>query len=630
MPGFNLAMNIQTKPSRLLLRMRPVYHLLLVILLGSLSAMVHADADWRWSDISRVVAVSDIHGAHSGLVQILRKTAVIDDDNRWVGDDTHLVIVGDILDRGPESRASMDLLRALEIEAPQSGGQIHVILGNHEVMNLVGDLRYVSREEYAAFSEDESAEMRQIGFEAWSKNQSPNSIDADVRGRFDEEFPPGFFAHRAAFAADGEYGSWLLDQPVIAVIDGTAFVHGGLSREIVGRTGANPNEELARDLRSYVYAMTLLTRAGTLPPDVNFYDHPTALANIAQAAPETAGARPELQAAARQLIELNDGWLHNRGGPVWYRGNVGCSPLIEIDKLSAALAALGAERLVVGHSPSPNAQVMSHLEDHLYRIDTGMLTDFYGGRAGALILENGSVHAIYEDSEESTTPQRQPRHVGARPGELDAAQIETLLAAAPVLESIRNANEETILRVGRDGVEISGLFVPGKKNFLPEVAAYRLDRLLDLRMVPVTVVREHGGKTGSLQFVPDGTMTETERASTGGGSGAWCPLPEQFEAMYLFDTLIYNEGRGFDAMLYGRDDWNSWQLILTRHDKAFSTRGGTPPHLSSLSLRPGETWQTRLGTLDQKILEELLDGVLDSRRIKALLKRRGQILSSPR
>ncbi len=621
-------MLIQVESSRSSLPIRAVYHLLLLTLLTCLAALARADSDWQWSDIPRVVAVSDIHGAHSGFVKILRKTSVIDDDLHWTGGDTHLVIVGDILDRGPDSRASMDLLMALEAEASTAGGQVHVLLGNHEVMNLVGDLRYVANAEYAAFIKDESAEMRDAAFESWLKRQNPESLLEDQRAAFDGRFPPGFFAHRAAFGADGKYGSWLLEQPVIAVINNTAFVHAGLSRDIVSRTGSTLNEELARDLRSYVYAMALLMRAGLLGPEVNFYDHPEVLARVLEALPETDGITPELQAAARQLIELNDGWLHSMGGPVWYRGNVSCSPLIEMDKLTEALAAIGGERLVVGHTPAPNARVLSYLGERLYRIDTGMFTEFYGGRAAALVLENGSVRAAYEDREELSVPQPQPRHVGQRTGDLDAAQIEELLVEAPILESSSAADGSTILRVGREGVEISGRFVRGRKNFLPEVAAYRLDRLLDLRMVPVTVVRRHDGKTGSLQFIPDGATTETQRSSAGGGGSAWCPLTEQFEAMYLFDILIYNEGRGFDAMLYGRDNWNSWQLILTSHGKAFSTRDGVPPHLRTLALQPGNTWEQRLESLDQGALKKLFEGVLDTRRINALMKRRDQMLAA--
>jgi hypothetical protein len=116
--------------------------------------------DWQFSDINRVVAVSDIHGAYDALVATFQEAGIIDNDLHWSGAETHLVITGDLLDRGPDSRQVMDLIMRLEREAEIAGGQVHQLLGNHEVMNLNGDVRYVSDEEYAAFSGDESAQER--------------------------------------------------------------------------------------------------------------------------------------------------------------------------------------------------------------------------------------------------------------------------------------------------------------------------------------------------------------------------------------------------------------------------------------------------------------------------------------
>ena len=96
------------------------------------------------------------------MVATLRNAGVIDDERMWSGGASHLVIVGDILDRGSDSRDAMDLLMQLEGQAEAAGGKVHVLIGNHEAMNLVGDLRYVSRDEFAAFIEEESAAEREL------------------------------------------------------------------------------------------------------------------------------------------------------------------------------------------------------------------------------------------------------------------------------------------------------------------------------------------------------------------------------------------------------------------------------------------------------------------------------------
>ena len=118
-------------------------------------------SEWQFEDVDRVVALSDLHGDHGAFVDTLTAAEVVDSEQRWAAGETHLVIVGDILDRGDDSRDSMDLLMRLEKEAESAGGRVHVLIGNHEAMVLIGDLRYVSAGEYAAFRAEVSDEERQ-------------------------------------------------------------------------------------------------------------------------------------------------------------------------------------------------------------------------------------------------------------------------------------------------------------------------------------------------------------------------------------------------------------------------------------------------------------------------------------
>ncbi len=106
--------------------------LLLSLLLVVLAFAPAQAEDWRVEGADRVVAVSDIHGAYDAMVRTLQNVGILDDKLAWAGGTTHLVIVGDILDRGPRSRDVMDLLMRLEGEAQAAGGYVHVLIGNHE------------------------------------------------------------------------------------------------------------------------------------------------------------------------------------------------------------------------------------------------------------------------------------------------------------------------------------------------------------------------------------------------------------------------------------------------------------------------------------------------------------------
>jgi len=108
------------------------------------------------SGIDRVVAVGDVHGDYDQFVIVLKSAGLLDGQIKWAGGKTHLVQTGDVLDRGADSRKAMDLLMRLEEEARGAGGAVHCLIGNHEAMNLYGDLRYLSPGEIAAFRDENS------------------------------------------------------------------------------------------------------------------------------------------------------------------------------------------------------------------------------------------------------------------------------------------------------------------------------------------------------------------------------------------------------------------------------------------------------------------------------------------
>ena len=92
----------------------------------------------------RIAAVSDIHGNLAGLVTLLTRHGLVDAKGRWTYGKGHLVVVGDVFDRGAGVTEVLWLLRSLEVQARRAGGDVHVLLGNHEAMALRGDLRYLN------------------------------------------------------------------------------------------------------------------------------------------------------------------------------------------------------------------------------------------------------------------------------------------------------------------------------------------------------------------------------------------------------------------------------------------------------------------------------------------------------
>ncbi|NNF40718.1 MAG: hypothetical protein HKN64_05015 [Woeseiaceae bacterium] len=589
-----------------------------ILLITSFAAA--AANEWRTDAADRVVAISDVHGAFDAMLATLQQADVVDDGRAWIGGKTNLVIVGDILDRGPSSRAVMDLLMRLETEAATAGGAVRVVIGNHESMNLIGDLRYVSKAEYAAFAGDETPEQRERWFAAYAKRNGVAVSDEALRQKFEQRFPAGFFALRRAFRPDGVYGRWLLEKPVIAVVNGTAFVHGGLS-PLVARLGLDGvNGELKNELTRYVDALQTLTDAGVLLPTDSHYDTFQILNAYLPGLEET----PEVLAALEVAKRLGQSDLFDSDGPLWYRGNVSCGTLMEAYRVDAALAAIGADRVVVGHTPTPRRQIQQRFDGRLIEIDTGMLNFYYKGSGNALILAGESVSVINQSGDGPVAPLAHPRGVGARPGMISAEELHELLSDGKILSQEKQASGATVVKVAAGDVTVSAIFNRRQgRGFYPDVAAYRLDRLLKLDMVPVTALRRVNGIDGSLQFLADKRSDEAARSASGNGAGAQCPLEDQWKAMYVFDVLIYNQGRSLQRMLY---DTTTWRLMLSQHELAFANKRGRPKHLIGVSLDLSEGWRRALGELTDEVLQENLGDVLDRRRLSALIARRGRLM----
>lgn len=246
---------------------------------------------------ARIYALGDLHGDLDNAIATLRLAGLVDGEGHWTGGTSILVQTGDVVDRGPDSKVLLAWLRRLTDEAHAAGGRVEALLGNHEVMNLRGDWRYVSAEDIAAYS--------------------------------------GPDARRLAFSPTGEDGAWLRARKTAVMIGETLFVHGGIS------------------------------------------------------AAEAAGGVDALNARVRDAIDAaGEASVLGPDGPLWYRGYVNDPETTACPALAEALKALGAARMVVGHTTRRDGQVQARCGGALVVIDIG-IADGYGGHLGLLELRDG-------------------------------------------------------------------------------------------------------------------------------------------------------------------------------------------------------------------------------------------------
>ncbi|MBV9548693.1 MAG: metallophosphoesterase, partial [Alphaproteobacteria bacterium] len=267
--------------------------------------------------IHRIVAVGDLHGDFAAWRAIAQAAGLLDGAGRWIGGDTVLVQTGDVVDRGPDSRKLIEELMRLKREAPP--GQCVFLVGNHEAMNVVGDLRYLVPADYQAFTDADSAKLRDAVYEAnktaiiaANRAHDPTISEDAVKQAWLAATPLGSIERRIAWSPTGPIGSWVIGNPALALIDGNLFLHGGISPAYARMTLAEINAKVAAALKADA-------------------TDPKAIIND-----------PE--------------------GPLWYRGlaqeavpppvpQAGPAPPTIAQQLDMLLRAFGAKRIVIGHTP---------------------------------------------------------------------------------------------------------------------------------------------------------------------------------------------------------------------------------------------------------------------------------------
>jgi calcineurin-like phosphoesterase family protein len=356
-------------------------------------------ADAEDTGAGRVVAIGDVHGAFPEFVGILQRTGLINDKLQWSGGSAVFVQTGDVPDRGPATRPALDLLMRLESEAPKQNGKVIPLLGNHEVMNMIGDTRYVSVEDYRSFATDQSDKRQEQEWEDYKKFVSqhghPGPLDDQARAQWMAAHPIGFFERRDAFAPDGVYGRWLRQHDAVAEIDEALFMHGGLDPKLHFRNIDDLNRHIHSELESFDTTWKSLCGKKILWPYMTLSEaFRQAKTEWEQSGGNSSSASGDLQ----KFLSLPSGLLMAENSPFWYRG-LALEPEGKLDKdLDKMLGRLKVHYLVAAHTVRPKFDITSRFDNRVFLIDTGMLKSYFGGRASALEFKEGRVTAYYADA----------------------------------------------------------------------------------------------------------------------------------------------------------------------------------------------------------------------------------------
>ena len=340
-----------------------------------------------------MVAIGDIHGALEPLRTILREVALIDTDDRWIGGDAILVQTGDVLDRGSKVREVVALLRDLQEQAKQAGGRVIVLLGNHEALNLVYDLRDVDERIVRHFAA-KNTDARRIKFceekvdtlrtrARRAGTTPPDRVAAHARCL--ESTPKGWLEYVDALGPDGEVGHWLRTLPAAVRIGGRLFVHGGVAPELELDERAI-NERVAAEIATFD-----AVRAELLDRELIFED--SQLVEIYAAARALIERRR--RSLDRSILDLPSWLLIAPEGPLWFRGYAQWDDPEGVPAMRRIITDRDIDAVIVGHTPRGDQRIQPRFGGRVYLIDTGMLESVYGGRPSALEFVGERITAVY-------------------------------------------------------------------------------------------------------------------------------------------------------------------------------------------------------------------------------------------
>jgi len=380
----------------------------LVVLAAALCCAAVARADDS-SGGGRIVVLGEVQGAAHTVTGLLQNMGLVDGDGNWSGGNATLIQTGDLMDGGVAVRDTLDLFMRLQQEAPATGGEVIVLLGNHEAMNILGELRDVNYLAYQTFAGPESETRQREAYDAhvaWRKQRAEavgETFTPDQQ--YVEEWlavhPVGWVEYVEAMGPDGRYGRWLRTLPVAVSIDGVLFIHAGISPEMKGMTVDQINSVAADEIagfdddRARMVAEGLCLPLASAREMVGVAKEEILFVNGLAASDRNAGNPRVARALELQpLLDWGSWSVLSDKGPLWFRGAYKWTGKQQESEMAAILDASQVPRMVTGQSDGKTHEIQARFDNRVVLTSTDMTDDAWGGGQPAALEISDGVYTV--------------------------------------------------------------------------------------------------------------------------------------------------------------------------------------------------------------------------------------------
>ena len=382
-----------------------------VCLLAAIVFMIGFPANSRSQESPHVIVIGEVQGASNTVTSLLQHLQLIDDGAHWSGGDTVLVQTGDFMDKGENVRQVLDLFMRLQKEAAAAGGRVVVLMGNHEILNILGELRDVNYMTYQTFA-GQGSEQRQAEYYeqyvAWraqraKANSTTFTVDENFKTEWLAAHPAGWVEYMESMRPDGVYGKWLRTLPVAVIIDDVLYVHAGISPEMNGITVEQMNQQAAEEIATFDAGRELMVAEGLALPLSTAREMVAVVdeeIDFINAIPERKRTRRNIRVDTGLKVQHLGRWgswsVLAEDGPLWFCGPAKWNEEEHRQEMAEILDNLGVERLVSGQSDGLEHVIRTRFDDRVILTSVDMSDDQWagGGKPAALDIQGGGFSVV--------------------------------------------------------------------------------------------------------------------------------------------------------------------------------------------------------------------------------------------